>query len=356
MIALTPWATIAAAPPAFVPADPGEVLERLSVSQRRRTFTPLDTEAAIRLAEQNLALGRQSGDPRFDGRAEAALAAWDGTMAAPAEVLELRAMIAQRRHDFAGALRDLSALLAIEPGNDQAWLMRAAIFQVQGKLVASRAACMRLDERVGLLVRQACRTAAAPGTDGSPDVVQNLESALRRTPRESPGVRAWALGILAERYQMRGEEARAKTALRAGLGELPGDPYLLAALADLMLDQGGAEAAAALVPADGSSLELALRRGRALVMLGRGQAERAALAAQIDLIRARGERPHARSEAYYLLYVARNPRAALPLAIRNFGEQREFIDRRLLLEAATAAGKPQGAAAARQWMAANGFR
>ncbi len=78
------------------------------------------------------------------------------------------------------------------------------------------------------------------------------------------------------------------------------------------------------------------------------------LSEQFALIRARGERPHLRSEAYYRLYVERNAAAALPLAIENFAEQREPIDRRILLDAARSAGKPDAAEPVRHWLASNG--
>lgn len=273
----------------------------------------------------------------------------------PSHALLQQAAFAQHRHEFASALRMLTQLLASDPHNDQAWLMRAAILQVQGDYAASRAACRLLGNRVTRLVRTACLAAATGGSADSVSAARELESVIQLPPVDPPQVRAWAFGILGERHMLAGNTQRAEAALRDGLEALPGDVYLAAALADLLLDRGNAAGALALLPAEAIPFELQLRRGRALVTLGRGESEHVALAAELERIERREGHTHGRSEAYFLLHVRQDPIAALPVAEANFRNQREPIDRSLLLAAAGAAGRREAAAPVHAWMAANEF-
>jgi hypothetical protein len=91
---------------ARVPTDPGEVLETVQAtadarSPRTREIAalrsalakePHDLRAAVRLARLDIELARERSDPRYLGRAEAALAPWWSDDAPPA-VLVLRATI-----------------------------------------------------------------------------------------------------------------------------------------------------------------------------------------------------------------------------------------------------------------------
>lgn len=263
---------------------------------------------------------------------------------------------AQHRHEFGAALSTLAKLLAREPRNDQAWLMRAAILQVQGDYAASRTACRTLSIQVTPVVRAACLAAATGGGAEGKRATLELESALRSQGDDPAAVRGWALGILAERRTLLRDYGMAEGALRQGLETLPGDVYLTAALADLLLDHGRAADALALLPRGEIPLELLLRRARARVALGAGQAERAELAERLERTSRAEGHTHARSEAYFFLHVERDPLAALPLAIANFRDQREPIDRALLLAAASAAGRHDAAQPVHAWLTANELR
>ena len=85
---------------------------------------PRDLAAASRLARMLIAAARSGGDPRYLGRAEAALRPWWDDPAPPAEALLLRATIKQSRHEFEPALADLDRLVAETPDDAQAWLTR----------------------------------------------------------------------------------------------------------------------------------------------------------------------------------------------------------------------------------------
>jgi hypothetical protein len=134
---------------------------------------------------------------------------------------------------------------------------------------------------------------------------------------------------------------------------------LRAAYADFLLDQRRpAEALqwARQNTADDAVDALRLRRVLAAQALGQPEAKlREQLADAFAAARRRGEDPHLREEARYLLEVERDAPRALALAVENWAAQREPMDARLLLAAAQAAGKPQAAQPVRQWLKETGY-
>jgi tetratricopeptide (TPR) repeat protein len=333
---------------------PASTVERAATLRRARhaaAVTSHDAETAGTLARRYLELGRSTGDPRFDGYAEKALAPWADAQEPPTPIALLRATLAQRRHEYAAALADLDRVVAARPSEAQAWLMRATILQVQGRYVPARAACSQLEGRVSVLVVATCR-ASSPTGKATVDqfVIDSLEAAVNAAADEPAEVRAWALGVVALSRRASGDDRAAEQALVRALAAVPDDPYLLTGAADLLLDQHRAREALALLPTDGGSSEIALRRARAEVALGREARDRDALTAEFAGLRQRGTIPHARSEAYFELYVELDAVRALPLAVRNFEQQRELIDARLLVDAAYLAHEPEAGISARRWL------
>jgi hypothetical protein len=116
----------------YVPASDGQVLERLPftasdpVMRELRTLhselnrEPDNLPLGLRLAQGYLELGRATGDPRYSGYAEAALAPWWHLEQAPQGVLVVRATLRQRMHQFDAALEDLAIVLNANPRNAQA--------------------------------------------------------------------------------------------------------------------------------------------------------------------------------------------------------------------------------------------
>src|SRR5262249_5418599 len=107
-----------------VPTDDGEVLERLpdgvrqarALERMHAAFAGRPARAA-RLAQAYVELARATGDPRYAGRAQGALAPWWDLESPPPDVLLLRAVLRQGHHQFAAALRDLDRLIALRPGD-----------------------------------------------------------------------------------------------------------------------------------------------------------------------------------------------------------------------------------------------
>jgi thioredoxin-like negative regulator of GroEL len=141
----------------FVPESDSQVLERLPFTASdpvirelralhdRLKDEPDNLPLALRLARGYLELGRVTGDPRYAGYAQAALAPWWDLNQPPEEVLLLRATLRQRVHQFDAALADLAAVLSANPRNAQARLTRATVLQVQGAHNAAREECLNLN-------------------------------------------------------------------------------------------------------------------------------------------------------------------------------------------------------------------
>lgn len=347
-----------------VPAsdDPDEVaLRRLRAARDR---APESVEAATAFARKAIEIGRQRGEPRYMGYAEAALAPWRGDRA-PVEVQVLRATLAQHRHAFDQALGILDAVLTAEPDHAQARLTRAVIHTVQGRPQQALRDCAGLLGRVSPLVLATCVASASRLQPASATVRTLLDRELSRADNAPASERIWALTVRAE-LAVQVADAAADTAFRMALAETPAatpDPYLLYAYADFLLANGQVRAAHALLAPhaslDGAELRLAIAEAR----WPQADADMAAaLARRVERIRSRveetrlrGEAPHLRELARFHLDVMANPGAALAVAQDNWQTQREPDDALLLLRAAAAVGDREAAAPVRAWMNATGI-
>lgn len=310
-----------------------------------------DLTLALRLSRAQIDSARASGDLRPLGRAEALLAPF--ATPARADVLVLRATIAQARHEFALALRDLERALALEPANAQAHLTRATLLTVLGRYAEARSACTPLASLAPSFVQTLC----AANVDGYSGERVRALGALARAESETrvAGERAWALSLLCEHAFWAGELERAERACRDSLRLDPRERYTRALYADVLLEAGQPERALALMPTDGKDDALLLRRALCALTLGRDEAKGlvAALEARFAASRARGDRVHQREEVRLLLTLGREPARALRLAREGFAAQRELWDVRLLLRAARVVGDARAAQPALQFIAEN---
>lgn len=331
----------------FVPSDDDQFLERLpraaapmgSKLRDLRTRSG-DLAASIELAQKFVTLGSEDSDPRYFGYAAGVLAPLWKLSEPPAKALLLRAMIAQNRHDFDGAIVDVEAVIKSDPANLQAWLMRAAINKILGHLDEARASCAPLAASGEPLLAVACVCDAASLMGGSREAADALQQTLDARPEATPERRRWALTILAEIAARRGEAPRAEHSFKAALDTAKPTAYLLAAYADFLLDEERFADAATLLAGqarvDAALLRLALAEQR----LGSdGLAEHVSqIEERFDVSRRRGEAFHLGDEARFALYLRRDPRKALRLAEQNWRAQRTPADARILYEAAIAAG------------------
>jgi Tfp pilus assembly protein PilF len=354
---------------AWLPRDDAVVLERLpekgdpALKQLKALRAAQiarrdDVDLAVTFARRAIEASRETGDPRYLGQAQAALAPWWRLASPPVAVRVLRATIHQSLHDFVGALADLDATLQADPPNVQALLTRATVLTVLGRYAEARRDCAALSGRTTPLVLAACEGAPV-SLSGEPAVAYAALADALREPRESRAVREWALTLTAEIAARMGDATAAERDFRQALALDPHDPYLKAAYADFLLDAHRAPEALALVRDDLRNDVLLLR----VALAEQAMPERAAdfrrhaaeLRARFDAARERGDSVHRREEARFRLAILHDGPAALALARANWDVQREPADLRLLVDCARATGDEAGLTIARTWLAAHGL-
>lgn len=335
----------------FRPIDDRQVLEHVSTAsggagELRRQWVehPEDRELALRLVRRYIEMGRETADPRFFGWGEAMLAPWLEEGRASPDAWVLSATIRQNRHDFSGALSALARAIEAAPRSAQAWLTKAVIHEVQGEYPAALQSCLRLAQLAPGMVGATCLASTLSVTGQAEYALAQLQQALR-SPDADTNTRAWALTVQADIAQRLGRRETAESSFLAALTLRPHDPYLLAAYADLLLDQKRHTAVTVLLRdqtrIDGLLLRLTLAE----------QALRSPAAAEhIEVLKARfaasrlrGDALHLGDESRFHLHLLGEPDAALALALRNWEIQREPRDARILLEAALAQDRPEPA-------------
>jgi len=351
----------------YLPTDDGAVLERLpektdpslrDVKRLRATLdrNPGDLALAARLARRAIEAGRETGDPRFFGQAQAALAPWWNAPNPPAQALLLRATLKQSMHDFTGALADLDRLIAANPRDGQALLTRATVLTVQGRYAEARADCARIARLAVPLVTIACDAAPASVSGEAASAYRALTGALA-APAADAGLAEWAHTLAGEIAQRRGDAAAAEAHFRTALALDPRDPYLLGAFADFLLDRSRPRDVVPLLKDytrnDNLLLRLALAEARLPEMHSSFDAHCSDLEGRYDAARRRGDTLHRREEARYALEIAGNSERALALARENWKVQRESADLRILVSAAKAAGDTAALREAGDWVQAH---
>ncbi len=352
LLSLLSLAVFAVSAAPYVPSGDGVVLEQLPyaandptarrIGALRTAFLrqPADLGRATALAREYVAIGRGTGDPRYAGYAQAALAPWWKLERPPVEVLMLRATLRQRQHDFPAALRDLATVLAATPLDAQAHLMRATIQGVQGDFAAAARSCSVLEIVASELLWSACADGVGAMTGRLPQSYRHLSAALERTPAADAQTRVWVLTGLAEMAERAGQPVAAEHHFREALRAEPEDVYLLAAYADFLLDQERAAEVPRLLRNRTRADTLLLRAGLAAAALRSADAADTLeqLRSRFAASRLRGDRVHLREEARFTLELLGDARGALVLARDNWAVQKEAADALVLLQAAAAAG------------------
>ncbi len=365
-----PW--LAAMPAHAAPRIPGddrEVLERLPMRARdpvgaelralraAALASPADPAAVAPLARRYFALAMAEGDPRYIGYAQAALTPWVASDRAPAEILVLRALLRQYRHDFDGALADLALAIQRNPEDAEARAWRAAIYMVRADYPAAARECAALVPLTDELQATGCSAYVAATTGRTREAYAQLLGALERAPQADTGARLWTQTRLAEMAARLGGATVAERHFKAALALGVNDNFLLAAYADFLLEQRRPREVVALLKEWTRADTLLLRLALAEHDLGLPEAARHAqiLGERFADEARRGERLHLAEEARYLLELRADTSAALAAAAENWQSQREPRDALILLEAARAARNAAAAAPVLDWLARSGF-
>ncbi len=352
----------------FTPRTDDQILETLPtkasdpLARELRTLRsqlksrPSDPELAEKLARRYFDLAMAEGDPRYIGYAEATLKPWSAD-ALPANLLLIRALLRQYKHDFTGALDDLGRGLAFEPTNVELHSWRAAIFMVQARYDQARAECVALAPRASDLFSTGCVAYVDATTGKTRAAYDRLANALARHADASSETKVWNLTRLADMARRLGDPKAAEKHFRQALASGITDNFLLAAFADFLLDEKRPAEVAVLLKEWARSDTLLLRLAYAETALGLPTAALRikALEDRFSEASLRGEQLHLQEEARFRLHLKSDARAAMRLAAENWKTQREPRDAAILLEAALASGDKTVARPALDWLAASGY-
>jgi len=326
-----------AAPREWIPQSDAEVVERLPERIRVPAASP---EAAAQAARRWIALARTTADPRYLGRAQAALAPWWDRPNAPAELAVLQATVQQSRHEFGAARNTLKAALTREPALAQGWLTMATLERLSGRYDDAEQACEKVRLAGAALYAGACLLETR-SLRGEFDQARLGFEALARQSRDA-SVRAWLLSLLAESEERAGRDAAAKAAYEASLRLAP-DGYTALAFADLLLRQSQPADALDVLAGQPASDSVLIRQAKALKLRGDARWKTVAgeIAERFAALDARGEDSalHARERALAALWLDDAPGAAWPYAAANIELQKEPFDWWLAFTAAQSGGR-----------------
>ncbi len=347
-----------AAPQDFAPTNDSMVVEVLPGRVKPVAITTLTTpEAAAQSAKQLITLARTNADPRYLGRAQAALAPWWGKSDAPPTLAILQATIEQSRHEFSAARTTLQAALKRDPSQAQGWLTLATLERVAAQYGAADAACTRVASSGAALYAAACQLETA-SLQGSFALARTGFSQLQKQTSDA-STKAWLLSLLAESEERAGLDAAAQKAYQTSL-LLADDGYTALALADLLLRTAQPDAALKVLAKQTSSDSVMVRRTYAYKQLGdaRWNALWTELRERFSALDARGDDPrtHARELALVALWLEANPAKAWTAAQTNLQIQKEPLDWWLALGSADAAGRKDDVAAIQKQLQSTGLR
>jgi tetratricopeptide (TPR) repeat protein len=339
----------------YIPADDHQVVAELPAGARHHSTATRDLarsrlDIALPMAQFYISRARATGDLRYLGYAEAILAPWLQRTPVAVPVRVLNATILQSRHAFAPALGELDRALAADPTNAQAWLTRATVLRVMGRYPEALDSCQRLAAAADPAITTLC-TESIRSLSGH---LQAAYAAVAALPQQSlpPEAQAWRYSELGEMAARLGDDEAAEHYLKAGLAVAANDFYLRGAYADVLLRHARATETLALLGGYESMEPMLLRIAIAHRMLGDGAGAQAGqlLANAFEVEQQRGEAVHRREQARFFLDVEPRPAQALAAAQENWQVQREPDDVLILLRAARAAGVPQAAQPARQFL------
>jgi predicted Zn-dependent protease len=217
------------------------------------------------------------------------------------------------------------------------------VLRVLGRYDQSLFACEQIAARADSLVVELCKQSIRGLTGDLPSAYAAIEQI--DSQGMPPEERAWRDSELGEMAVRLGKDDEAEHWFQNGLRASPGDFYIRAAHADLLLQNHRAQEALALLKGQETLEPLLLRIAIAQKMMRDPglTLSSARLAAAFAAEAQRGDGVHRREEARFLLDVQNDPRRALAAAQENWKVQRETDDVLVLMRAAQAAGVPQAA-------------
>lgn len=338
----------------YIPKNTAEVLETIPqpegyaevrALQKRHEQEPDNLQVTYTLIDSYIKLGRQEGDPRYYGYAEAIVKPLLAQQKdkADIELLVEEANILQHRHDFDAARVLLNKILRVSPTHPQAHLMRAVIAIARGDYQEAQTDCHAvLSPAYGALLGLTCVSMVDSLNGKLHPAYATLSDFYERfgfgASKEELG---WTLSVLGEMAQRLGDNKAAEKYFRTALTTNAKDYYALAALSDLLLLEHRPDEVVLLLGdytrQDNLLLRLALaedqRKGpRRDEYIG-------IMKARIAASQERKETVHLRDYARFALILEDDKEGALRMAKENWKTQKEPADAHILIDAALATGQ-----------------
>jgi tetratricopeptide (TPR) repeat protein len=327
---------------------------RLAATWRALQRQPGDADAATRYARLALTYYGTSGDARFLGYAEGALAPWREAMNLPRSVWLLRGRILQTQHRFADAGADLDRLLAAHGDSAEAMLLAADAWRRAGDIGRARSRCAGLAFAGWPDLARYCAADVLLSLGKTEEADQLLSSGVAVSADMPAEMGQWRLAVAADAAAAAGRVAEARSLFEQALASPGGGVALHVAYADLLLGEGrpqdAIDALSDLPDADADAV--LLRRAIAAGRLGLDSFDqlRERLRARFADARAFDTaRLHLREQALFELLVEDDPDAALALAEENWMLQKGWEDAALLIQAAAAADRPEAVRPVEDW-------
>jgi tetratricopeptide (TPR) repeat protein len=312
--------------------------EVIEVFAPRTKGQPTTQEEAAAQAKMSIQSARELQDPRYLGRARAALQRWWGKEDATQEVLVLQATIEQSLHLFDDARGTLQRIITKNPENIQAWLTIASLDRLSGNYNEALNSCRR-----ALRVSNS-GTAKIYGDVCTADIQCHLSNTAlpfrallgnMSRQRLNPEALSWGFSLLAECEERSGELSKALDAYRSSIA-LAADNYTAISFADALLRNKQPEKALQVLATLPKSDSVLLRLAHAMRMreLGQWKLIRSDLLQRFQESAMRGDdvKLHARERAYAALWLGDDSKQAVIQSSINIEAQKEVIDWLLLFE------------------------
>jgi hypothetical protein len=325
---------------------------RLATMWRALQLQPDDAAAATRYAGLALEIYATSGDARFLGYAEGALARWREAEKPPLSIWLLRGRILQTQHRFAEAGSDLDRLLAVHGDSAEGMLLAADAWRRAGDIHRARLRCAGLAFAGWHDLARHCTADVLLSLGKAEKAHELLSSREAASGRAPPEMAQWMLAVAADAAVAAGRRSEARALFERALA-IPGAGIALhTAYADLLLGDGRPREAIATLSGLPDADAVVLRRAIAAKRLGQASLDRLRESLRARFAEARALDAgalHLRERALFELLVEANPDAALALAGKNWTLQKGWEDAALLIQAARAAGRPDAARAVEDW-------